>query len=77
MMSQAAQELYPDEEEESEAKWRDEKSSRSESKLDSPKYLNDLIVMGFSEELSRVVLENCPDEPLHQLVALLSDMQEV
>lgn len=84
MMSQAAQEMYPDEdveeheeEQQSESKWKDEKSFRMESKHESPKYLNDLTAMGFPEDLARAVLENCPDEPLHALVALLSDMQEV
>lgn len=45
---------------------------------DQPKYLNELIAMGFSEDLSRLVLESsAPDAPLHELVAALSDMQEV
>jgi hypothetical protein len=54
--------------------------SRGERKAvsdESPKYLSDLVAMGFSEELARVVLENCPKKPLHELVSILSDMQEV
>lgn len=41
------------------------------------KYFSDLIAMGFSEELVRPVLENCTNKPLHELVTILSDMQEV
>jgi hypothetical protein len=79
MMTQAAHDLSPDQEEgqggDSEAKWEDEKESYSnENHLN---HLADLLAMGFPEELSRAVLENCPNKPLHDLVALLSDMQEV
>lgn len=44
---------------------------------DELKYYSDLIAMGFSEELVRPVLENCSNKPLHELVTILSDMQEV
>jgi hypothetical protein len=81
MMSQAAQDLSPeDNENDSEDKWEDEKDSYSNSDRSpagEPKHLTDLMAMGFPEELSRAVLENCPNKPLHELVALLSDMQEV
>ena len=42
---------------------------------DEPKYLQELVSMGFDANLSRLVLENSSTTtPLHELVATLSDM---
>jgi hypothetical protein len=87
MMTQAAQDRSSDPDNDNtksfEENWEETKSSfpshvESKGVNDvNPKYLSDLIAMGFAEELARVVLENCAGKPLHELVAILSDMQEV
>lgn len=86
MMSQAAHNLDIEENYDNESKRNYNESNERAKKNredheyhvnEELKYFSDLIAMGFSEELVRPVLENCSNKPLHELVTILSDMQEV
>jgi hypothetical protein len=79
MMTQAAHDLNPEESNHRNLEFRHvSRDFESDSKVDNPppKYLSELVSMGFKEDLALAVLENCPEKtPLHELVTILSDMQ--